>query len=303
MDKEYLIKKWLEDELTDAEKQVFDELDDAMLNQYIIENASHFKASHFNKLDDFTTFKTKYKSSKSKVRQLNWFKPFLRIASVIVVALGLYFTFFYTSNTYVETLAGQKTTIELPDYSKVELNTLSSIEYNAENWNNKRALKLDGEAFFKVAKGKTFDVKTTSGTVTVVGTQFNVKQRKNYFEVKCFEGIVKVVSDTITRQLLAGDTYQILEGKFTEGKTKTLLPKWTNNMSEFNAIPVKEVLSELERQYNIEVTFKNIDINRLFTGSFPHDNLEKALIYIAQPMNMTYELSSSNLVIIHGKGN
>ena len=303
MDRENLIKKWLKDELSDAEKLAFDKLDDADLNQYIIENASHFKASHFNKLEDFNTFKTKYKASKGQVKQLNWFKPFLKIASVIVVALGLYFTFVFNSNTYVETLAGQKTTIELPDHSKVELNALSSIEYNIKNWNDNRALKLNGEAYFKVAKGKTFDVKTTSGTVTVVGTQFNVKQRNNYFEVKCFEGIVKVVSDTITRKLLAGDTYQILNGSFTEGKTKAWAPKWTNNMSEFNTIPVKEVLSELERQYDIQVTFKNIDVNRLFTGGFPHDDLEKALVYITKPMNMTYELSSSNLVIIHGKGN
>jgi hypothetical protein len=41
----------------------------------------------------------------------------------------------------------------------------------------------------------------------------------------------------------------------------------------------------------------------LFTGEFVHNNLENALIAITQPMNMTYELSSSNLVIIHGKEN
>ena len=72
-------------------------------------------------------------------------------------------------------------------------------------------------------------------------------------------------------------------------------------MSEFNAIPIKEVLSELERQYSIEVAIENTDENRLFTGGFPHDNLENALNAITQPMNITYELSSSNLVIIHGK--
>lgn len=302
MDKEYLIKKWLKDDLSDAEKLAFENLDDVALNQYIIDNANSFKASHFYKLEDFSTFKAQYNTSKKGVKKLHWYKPLLKIASVIVIALGVYFTFFFNNNIYVETLASEKTTIELPDHSKVELNALSSIEYNAKKWDDNRALKLEGEAYFKVAKGQTFDVKTTIGTVTVVGTQFNVKQRDNYFEVKCFEGIVKVVSDTIVRQLLVGDTYQILNGKFTEGKTQNISPKWMHNISEFNAIPIKEVLSELERQYDVEVTFKNIDVNRLFTGGFPHNNLENALIAITQPMNMTYELSSSNLVIIHGKG-
>jgi transmembrane sensor len=303
MDKDYLLEKWLNDDMSGAEKQAFSQLDDAEFNQYIIDNAKHFKASHFSDIADFDTFKKRYNSQNTPVKKLNWMNPFIKIASVVVISLGLYFTFFNNTETLVETLAGEKTTIELPDASIVELNALSSITYNADDWVNNRALKLNGEAYFKVAKGKTFDVKTKAGIITVVGTHFNVKQRHNYFEVKCFEGIVLVSSDTITRQLLAGDTYQILNGKFQQGKTINLVPKWTDNLSDFEAIPFNEVLSELERQYNIEITTKNIDANRLFTGAFTHTNLENALISITQPMNMTYELSSSNLVTINGRKN
>ncbi len=301
MNKEHLIEKWLKDELNDSEKELFSSLDDAELNENIIDNAKHFKASHFYKLKDFNTFKAQYQSLKTPVKKINWLNPLLKIASVILIGLGVYFAFFSNPLTHIETLAGEKSTIVLPDHSKVELNALSSIEYNTKNWDDKRYLELHGEAFFVVSKGKTFDVKTESGTVTVVGTQFNVKQRDNYFEVKCFEGIVKVTSDTITRKLLAGDTYQILNGKFTQGKIAASAPKWIDNWSEFEAMPIKEVFSELERQYNVQVTFRNIDTNRLFTGGFVHNNLENALIAITQPMNITYELSSSNLVIIHGK--
>lgn len=303
MDKDSLMEKWLKEALNDAEKEMFSKLDDAKLSEYIIENAQHFKASHVSKSDDFNTFKTRYKSSKKSVKNLNGFSPLLKIASVVVIGLSIYFAFFSNTPTHIETLAGEKSAIELPDHSKVELNALSSIEFNTRNWDDNRFLKLDGEAYFRVAKGKTFDVQTESGIVTVVGTQFNVKQRENYFEVRCFEGIVKVTSDTITRKLLAGDVYQILNGKFTQGKIVASAPKWRENRSEFEAIPIKEVLSELERQYNIQVTFKNINTNRLFTGEFVHNNLENALIAITLPMNMTYELSSSNLVIIHGKEN
>lgn len=301
MDKEYLIKKWLNEELIDSEKQAFNKLDDAFLSQYIVDNAKYFKASHSQKIEDFDTFKSRYEASKKLVKKLNWFSPLLKIASVIVVSLGLYFTFFFNNITVIETLASEKTSVELPDHSLVELNALSAIKFSSKNWDDNRALTLKGEAYFKVAKGKTFDVKTTSGIVTVVGTQFNVKQRNNYFEVKCFEGIVKVVSDTIVMQLLAGDSYQILDGKFTYGKIVYSSPQWITNMSEFNAIPIKNVLSELERQYDVEVTFNNVDTNRLFTGAFPHDNLENALFAITQPMNLTYKLNASNLVVIHGK--
>ncbi len=303
MEKEILIKKWLNNELDDSEKEAFGQLDDFEINQAIVENAEYFKASHFSEIDSFDTFKKRYASHKKPVKKLQWLNPFLKIASVLVIAFGLYFTIFQNNITQVETVAGEKITVALPDGSQVILNALSSIEYNTKNWNKERSLQLDGEAYFKVANGKKFDVITENGVVTVVGTQFNVKQRANFFEVKCFEGKVSVVSDTIKRLLHPGQTYRILDQKFSEGTTIATTPKWAENMSDFESVPIKEVLAEVERQYNIKITNKNVDVDRLFTGGFVHDNLENALISITQPMNMTYELSSSNQVIIRGKKN
>lgn len=303
MDKDYLIKKWLNNELNEVEKEAFNTLEDAEFNEYIINNAQHFKASNFYKIDDFETFKAKYKASKKPIKKLNWNNPLLKIACVLAISIGVYFYLFSNSITQIQTVAGEKATVTLPDQSKVELNVLSSITYDATNWKNNRSLNLEGEAYFMVSKGKSFDVKTKHGIVTVVGTQFNVKERDTYFEVKCFEGMVKVSSNTITKKLVAGETFQILNGKLTQGKMLKSALKWRKNRSVFEAIPISNVFAELERQYNIKVICKNTDTTRLFTGEFVNNNLENALIAITQPMNITYELSSSNLVIIHGKKN
>lgn len=295
-----LLKKWLNNELTDAEKEAFSKRDDFAFNQKIIEDSKHFKASEFSNIDDFETFKAKYKS-KPSVKRLNWLKPMLRIAAVLVIGFAIYFTMFVNDNIVeTRTLLAEKATINLPDLSSVTLNADSGITYNEDSWNDKRELNLIGEAFFKVAKGKTFDVITAHGVVTVVGTEFNVKSRNNYFEVICYEGIVKVTSGTITKQLLAGDTYRILNKKFSEEKSTDTAPQWTNNRSRFKAVPLVEVVNELERQYNVKVTFKNADTSRLFSGGFSHNDLENALSAITQPMNLTFEISSSNQVLIHG---
>ena len=45
MEKEYLYKKWLNDELTPSELEAFKKLDDATLSQEIIQEAQRFKAS------------------------------------------------------------------------------------------------------------------------------------------------------------------------------------------------------------------------------------------------------------------
>lgn len=297
MSEESLEKKWLNNELSDSEREVFMKSDNYNLSNKIVENAKQFSASNNYKVDDFETFKNKY--NKTQPKQLDWRKPLLKIASVIVISLGIYYTFFNSNLIETQTLASEKTSITLPDNSQVTLNALTKIEYNKKDWDDNRSLKLEGEAFFKVAKGKTFDVITKKGIVTVVGTEFNVKQRANYFEVNCFEGIVKVTSDTIIRQLLAGDSYRILNKQFSENKISTPQPLWTKNTSYFTAVPFKEVLAEVERQYSVEVVFKNINTERLFTGGFTHGNIESALKSITKPMNLTYKLNSSNLVEIH----
>lgn len=301
MKDEILVQKWLNGQLNEAEKEAFQKLPDAEYNQQILAYANNFKASHFDTVADFETFKKQYNSHKKPIKKLYWQNPFLRIAAVLAIAFGVYFVIFNNSLEKIETAAGEKISVILPDQSEVVLNALSTLKYNSEKWTENRTLKLSGEAYFKVAKGEKFDVVTKSGVVTVVGTQFNVKQRLGFFEVKCFEGIVKVSADTITRLLHPGDTYRMLGNNFSEGKTTNISPKWVANISDFEAVPFSEVLAEIERQYGVSIINSNIDTERLFTGRFVHDNLENALLSITQPMNLTFELEASNQVVIREK--
>jgi ferric-dicitrate binding protein FerR (iron transport regulator) len=303
MDKEYLIKKWLNNELTDAEKLAFEKLDDYKLNTQILDAAKQFRASNFSNIQDFETFKQEYQSKKKPVRKLYWQNTFIKIAAVLIIGVGIYYYAFKNTLTTFETLANQKTNIELPDHSKVKLNALSKIEFNKNDWQKKRQVRLNGEAYFKVEKGNKFDVITTDGIVTVLGTEFNVKQRHNYFEVNCFEGIVSVNSNKIIRTLHAGDIFQILNGIFINDKTTIVEPQWLHNISSFNEVPLLVVFEEFERQYDVKVTLKNVNSTRKFTGGFKHNNFKEALISITKPMGLTYEISSSNDVVIHENTN
>ncbi|TYA57305.1 FecR family protein [Formosa maritima] len=299
MDNEYLLKKWLNNELTDTEKELFSKQNDFAFNQKIIDSAKHFKASSHTTIKDFEAFRKDYNKQKTLKLNTEWYKPYLRIAAILVITLGVYFSFFYNQTINVKTQIGQKITVELPDYSQVELNALSSIKYKEKNWDKNRTLNLIGEAYFKVAKGKTFDVVTTDGIVTVVGTEFNVKNRENYFEVHCFEGIVKIKSDTIIRQLIAGNMLKIYKGQFSQSQTSLLVPDWSVNKSSFENIELNDVFMELERQYNIQITTENINLNRLFTGGFIHDNLKNALLSITKPLDLSYKWLSKNSIVIY----
>ncbi|MDP5081029.1 MAG: FecR family protein [Winogradskyella sp.] len=297
-----LLKKWLNNDLTDTEKEMFSKRSDYAENQNIIDKAHYFKASQFSKANDFETFKKAYES-RAIVKRFNLIKPMLRIASVLVIGLAVYFTVFNNNLVEERSLVSEKVELSLPDLSVVTLNSDSEIAYDSESWDSKRRINLKGEAYFKVAKGKTFDVITKKGIISVVGTEFNVKSRNNYFEVTCYEGLVKVTSDTITRLLEAGDSYRILNKKFSEDKSLDTEPQWTKNKSSFKSVPYIEVVAELERQYGVKVAFKSVVTSRLFSGGFVHDNLENALSAITQPMNLSFELSATNQVLIHGNSN
>ncbi|NND52935.1 MAG: DUF4974 domain-containing protein [Flavobacteriaceae bacterium] len=301
MNRDTLIKKWLNDDLDASEKEAFKQLDDYQSNLDIIDSARHFKASNISEIDEFEIFKARYKPQNKVQPKRNWLNPLLRIAAVLVVGFGIYFSFFNTNLAEFQTLAGEKSVIELPDNSEVRLNALSTLSFNEKKWNATRKVELEGEAYFIVAKGKQFDVHTAVGTVTVVGTEFNVKQRSNYFEVKCFEGIVKVSSENFIRQLNAGEVYRLINGQFYEGKTDQTEPQWTNDVSSFDGISLDQVIFELERQYNIDITLNNVNTDRIFSGGFTHKNLEEALISITQPMNLTYKINSSTSVVINGQ--
>jgi ferric-dicitrate binding protein FerR (iron transport regulator) len=127
-----------------------------------------------------------YRAKNKTIRlQHNWL---LRIAAVLVIGIGLFFASVPMQTTTELTQNKMQKTFLLPDDSEVTLNSASQIEYKKWNWTDHRELQLEGEAFFKVTKGQTFDVLTRLGKVTVVGTQFNVKARGDRFEVICFEG-------------------------------------------------------------------------------------------------------------------
>ena len=191
----------------------------------------------------------------------------------------------------------EKIAIDLPDNSKINLNALSSITFNKSDWKNNRNITLKGEAFFDVEKGSSFNVNTTTGTVKVLGTEFNVKQRNNFFEVTCYEGLVQVTYKNNKTKIKPGESFLLLNDLVINNKTDYSKPQWLSNTSAFKSLPLKEVIAEFERQYNVKVEAKNINTDLLFTGRFTHDNLDLALKSITQPLQLTYKKSNQTIIL------
>ena len=179
MNRDELIKKWLDNDLSSEELKAFNALDDAQELNKLSNSMRAFKAPEYDTSEVFTSIKQTIASSQIKP-SINWTKQLLRIAAIFVIGFSLYY-YTTTLDTNISTTIAEKTSIELPDASLVTINALTDISFNKKQWQSKRTVKLNGEAYFKVAKGAKFDVETPNGIVSVLGTQFNVKYRDNLF--------------------------------------------------------------------------------------------------------------------------
>ncbi len=296
MEKEYLIKKWLDNDLSADELIAFKALDDYEELIMISNHTKTLETPSFNSESELKHLKNTINAKKKSISK-SWLNPLLKIAALIVICIGIYQFTINTESSFTTKIA-QKDKITLPDHSIVNLNALSSLTFNEKKWNTNRNVSLKGEAFFDVAKGATFNVNTNHGIITVYGTEFNVKSRDNYFEVKCYEGLVGVTYNDTEVKLKPGDSFLVLKDEIISQDTNnSSRPFWLDNESVFNSIPYSEVLSEFERQYNVDVIVKNIDTNLLFTGGFSHKNIETALKSITSPLQLTYKTEANTIIL------
>ena len=299
---ENYLAKWLNDELTEAELAEFKKSEAFETYQKIKDSASNLEAPEFDMDKVWSSLEPLKTAEDTKVFILSPFKKFLRVAAVITVLLTGSFFYLSTLSESFTTDYAENKTISLPDTSEVILNAESELTFSKNKWESNRNVNLKGEAFFKVAKGQKFTVATDQGLVTVLGTQFNVETRKEYFEVTCFEGLVSVTMDGKETQLPAGNSLLMLNGKSTMLKAAINgKPTWLSNESSFKSIPLNYVLDELQRQYNIKITTENINTSQLFSGSFSNENLELALKSISVPLQIKFNLDGNKVLFYDEK--
>lgn len=293
-EKNYYLAKWLNNEITEEELKEFLSEEEIRAYKKIAAETQLLKTPDFKQKE---ILKTVLESKKPKVRKLSFYKHFYKVAALIAV---IFATYWFTSNqteSYRTQLA-EKITFELPDNSVVELNADSKVTFQPKKWNKNRDLNLNGEAYFKVEKGSKFSVNTSNGIVSVLGTQFNVTSRKNFFEVVCFEGLVSVSYNSKEVKLPKGTSIKILDNKEVfVSKVKSEKPSWIENTSTFKSMPYSYVIDEFERQYNVKITYPSAIKNNLFTGNFEHNKLELALKAISIPMNLTYTINNNKVLL------
>jgi transmembrane sensor len=293
------IKDWLEGKISPQELQSRKKENDAQVQDFeeLISRTAGLKtpdtttpAQAWEKLSAHMGAARK---PEARVVKMNRWIPLSIAASVSLLIVA----FFVFQQKTIETALAETTVYALPDGSEVRLNAGSKISFARFAWSGERRVTLEGEAFFQVTKGSSFTVESAAGTVTVLGTSFNVNARPEYFAVSCYTGKVRVARNgkevMLTKGLMTRQHQQGLTAAETFDDKKTT---WRTGDFHFEGAPLHTVIEELERQYNITINFAG-DGQRLYTGYFNNRDLETALQMVLRPMNLQYKHEKNQIIV------
>ncbi len=231
-------------------------------------------------------------------------RPWLMVAATVSVLLLVGWLtkalLFPAYDTY-QTAYGEVKQIELPDGTVVDLNTNSTLRVATRLADGPREVWLTGEAYFHVMprqdadeKAVKFTVHTSNLNVEVLGTTFNVKDRRGTTDVVLSSGSVLLRKQADQAQVLTmrpGDRVRLHHAeKFevTQVPEPTVYTSWKDNEIYFDDQTLGAIQQELADSYNVSLRFADPSLAKLrFTGSAPTNDLTILLKTIQKSFDLT----------------
>ncbi len=261
--------------------------------------------------------------SESVVKTNRLWRNVMKIAAVFggVVLITIGYLFFSgklggPKNHVVKTDFGEIKKVTLPDGSIVELNANSEIKFS-NDWgqNEKREIWLSGEAFFNVKHfnndttniqpHETFLVHTKHLTVTVLGTRFDVRQRREKTEVVLQSGKIALSFPTAVIEDIILKPGEMISFNNTGKKIEkhTTSPEHYSAWKEQKLIlrnpSVNEILIYLEDNFGKKIVLADSATgSKMISGPILLSSLEDALFVLSSILNTEVIKKDSQTIIL-----
>jgi ferric-dicitrate binding protein FerR (iron transport regulator) len=204
--------------------------------------------------------------------------------------------------------SGVKGVVDLPDGSRVWLNSSSSLKCPEKFDSLQRVVELDGEGYFEVVPDKEWPmyVKTYKGYgVKVTGTTFNLSSysNDNKLIVTLISGKISVVHEQNKSEIKLNPAEQIT---ITGKETPILVKKanieyntaWKKGYLLFDNTPMDEVIRKMERWYGVSFIIKDSSIfDYRFTANFKSESISQVLEILKLSSNIKYEIDKTRITL------
>lgn len=202
------------------------------------------------------------------------------------------------------TAVAENRSVILPDGSRVELAASSALSVNFTQAERTVVLH-DGEAFFAVAKdaSRPFRVQAADGSITDIGTAFDVKLAGSAVDVAVTQGIVDVaIPDHAPVRLRPGRSIRYAPGGIAAPKTidAANVGLWREGRLAFDNVPLPEVLRDLERYRHGRIVVMDKRLDRLaVSGMFDASRTDAALDTIVRTLPVRLVRITRFLVLVY----
>lgn len=301
-----IVSGWLAEK---AENQIlFNELKDIWLSSGIEFNPDHYEVE--KAIQKF--LKQTSRLNDKGVREKRFYQ-IARYAAILALVLMIPAAFYLGTKstgpadtlTTVTCALGDKTSIVLPDSSRVFLNSGSKLTFSNNFKNGSRQLTLNGEAYFSVRKDprNPFYVHTSAMDIEVLGTEFNLKAYDNepVTSTTLVKGSLKVTGNNETTiikpsQKLVFDKVrkQTAVEELVDMSPET---EWKDGRLVFRNQSLAEMEHALERWFDVEVEFADDEVkNRRFTGTVEHESILEVISYFERSKYVACRIKDNTII-------
>ncbi len=201
--------------------------------------------------------------------------------------------------------AGVKGLVNLPDGSRVWLNSNSTLECPDKFDSLNRIVELNGEGYFYVESNREWPmyVKTKRGiTVKVTGTEFNLSSYENDDELKftLVSGAATLIRESTKQEISVNVLEEIvIPDNINSGGKKALADiklntGWKDGFLVFDDTSMNEVIKKMERWYGVRFDVKNPEIfSYFFTATFSSESVTQVLELLKITSNIDYSIKNN----------
>ncbi len=236
--------------------------------------------------------------------------PAYRVAAAVALlvcalAAGWWLSLRFGRVTYA-TPYGQTLRLTLPDGSRVVLNANSELAV-PRHWpaGRDRQVWLRGEAYFEVKKDPArtpFSVHADQLEVQVLGTSFDVLNRRHKNQVVLKEGSVRVKLPAQRDVLMQPGELLELAPAAPQASKRKVNPDhykaWLDKKIVFKGTPLREVAQTIEDLYGYQVEFRDPALaEKQVTALLPMDNLDGLLLGLGATFGLDIRKEQRKLII------
>lgn len=187
-------------------------------------------------------------------------RPLLAAACIVVVVVGgieLLPRLLSAPPATYSTRLGEQRTEQLPDGTRITLNTQTALQVRYGHGRREVVLQ-HGEAMFEVVHdaGHPFVVTAGDGSVTDLGTRFDVRDDSGTAIVTLLQGRVEVTAQDERKQLTPGEQARYgvrVTGISVRKVDPTAVTAWLHGRLDFNGMPLGQAIADANRYSAIKL--------------------------------------------------